>query len=82
MTLPTSAAVRARAAERRLCSRTTRPGHRSIRESCVPSILDKVLRIGEGRILKKLSGIADQVNKLEPGFADLSAEERRQQPAR
>ncbi|MET3975737.1 preprotein translocase subunit SecA [Cellulosimicrobium sp. TH-20] len=48
----------------------------------MPSILDKVLRIGEGRILKKLSGIADQVNKLEPGFEDLTDEELREETDR
>ena len=48
----------------------------------MPSILDKILRIGEGRILKKLSGIADQVNKLEPGFEDLTDEELREETDR
>ena len=38
----------------------------------MPTIVDKVLRIGEGRILKKLSGIAQQVNALEDSFVALS----------
>ncbi|WP_125774399.1 preprotein translocase subunit SecA [Antribacter gilvus] len=48
----------------------------------MPSILEKVLRIGEGRILKKLSSIADQVNRLEPSFTELSDEELREETAR
>jgi len=36
------------------------------------SILDKILRAGEGRILKKLESIAVQVNALEEDFVDLS----------
>src|SRR5665647_2804154 len=41
-------------------------------EQRVPSILDRVLRIGEGRILKKLANIAHQVNALEDSFSALS----------
>ncbi len=41
----------------------------------MPAILDKVLRFGEGRILKKLSGLADQINSLEPSFEDMTSEE-------
>jgi len=48
----------------------------------VPSILDRVLRIGEGRILKKLAGIADQVNALEPSFEALSDAELREETDR
>ena len=48
----------------------------------MPSILDKVLRIGEGRIVKKLSGIADQVNALEDSFAGLSDAELREETDR
>ncbi|WP_265521849.1 preprotein translocase subunit SecA [Oerskovia flava] len=48
----------------------------------MPAILDKVLRFGEGRILKKLSGMADQVNKLEPSFQDLTDEELREETDR
>ena len=36
------------------------------------SILDKILRAGEGRLLKKLESVAAQVNALEDDFADLS----------
>jgi len=48
----------------------------------VPSILDRVLRIGEGRILKKLAGIAEQVNALEPSFEALSDAELREETDR
>jgi preprotein translocase subunit SecA len=48
----------------------------------VPSIIDKVLRIGEGRILKKLSGLADQVNALEDSFTSLSDAELREETDR
>ncbi|MDO5721644.1 MAG: preprotein translocase subunit SecA [Actinomycetaceae bacterium] len=39
------------------------------------SIFDKILRIGEGRALRKLEGIADQVEALEDEFKALSDEE-------
>jgi len=48
----------------------------------VPSILDKVLSIGEGRILKKLANIADQVNALEDSFHSLSDAELREETDR
>ena len=48
----------------------------------MPSILDKVLSIGEGRILKKLANIADQVNALEDSFHTLSDAELREETDR
>ena len=45
-------------------------------------IVEKLLRAGEGRILKKLEGIAAQVNALEDGFADLTDEELKQETAK
>ncbi len=39
------------------------------------SIFDKILRIGEGRALRKLEAIADQVDALEDDFRELSTEE-------
>jgi preprotein translocase subunit SecA len=48
----------------------------------VPSILDRVLSIGEGRILKKLANIADQVNALEDSFHTLSDAELREETDR
>ena len=46
------------------------------------AILDKVLRLGEGRILKKLSGIAQQVNALEDAFESLTDAELREETDR
>ncbi|MBD9698968.1 preprotein translocase subunit SecA [Flavimobilis sp. GY10621] len=46
------------------------------------AILEKVLRLGEGRILKKLSGVAAQVNRLEDSFTALSDEELREETTR
>jgi preprotein translocase subunit SecA len=38
----------------------------------VPAIIDSVLRAGEGKILRKLKRIADQVNSIEKDFAALT----------
>ena len=38
----------------------------------MPVIIDKVLRTGEGKILRKLARIADQVNSIEEDFEKLS----------
>ncbi|MBF0687243.1 MAG: preprotein translocase subunit SecA [Cellulomonas sp.] len=46
------------------------------------AILEKVLRLGEGRILKKLSGVAAQVNALEDSFTSLSDAELREETDR
>jgi preprotein translocase subunit SecA len=43
----------------------------------VANILDKVLRIGEGRVLRKLEQLAKAVNELEEGFTHLTDEELR-----
>lgn len=48
----------------------------------MPAILEKVLRLGEGRILKKLSGVAQQVNALEDSFTSLSDAELREETDR
>ena len=48
----------------------------------MPAILEKVLRLGEGRIVKKLSGIAQQVNTLEDSFVALSDAELREETDR
>ncbi|MFM1950877.1 MAG: preprotein translocase subunit SecA [Actinomycetota bacterium] len=39
------------------------------------SIIDKLLRAGEGKLLRKLQSIAAQVNALEPDFQSLTDEE-------
>lgn len=41
----------------------------------MPAILEKILRIGEGRTLKKLTALAEQVNQLESSFTELSDDE-------
>ncbi|GAA2725954.1 preprotein translocase subunit SecA [Cellulomonas aerilata] len=48
----------------------------------MPAILEKVLRFGEGRIVKKLSGLAAQVNALEDSFTALSDTELREETDR
>ena len=42
-------------------------------------LLDKMLHMGEGRTLKKLRAVADQVNSIEPDFLEMSDEELRGQ---
>src|SRR5690349_24005574 len=41
----------------------------------VPVILDKLLRIGEGKILRQLEGISKAVNAIEDDFVAMSDEE-------
>ena len=43
----------------------------------MPAIIDSVLRAGEGKLLRKLSRIASQVNSIEEDFAALSDAELR-----
>ena len=43
----------------------------------MPAIIDKVLRAGEGKTLRQLKRIADQVNSIEEDFAALSDAELR-----
>ncbi|MDR0945758.1 MAG: preprotein translocase subunit SecA [Bifidobacteriaceae bacterium] len=45
-------------------------------------ILDKILRMGEGKTLRKLQGIVDQVNALEPAYVDMTDEELREETDR
>ncbi len=45
----------------------------------VVSILDRILRMGEGRVLKKLQGIASQVNALESSYQELTDAELREE---
>jgi len=48
----------------------------------VPKIVEKLLRAGEGRIVKKLAGLANQVNALEDDFVRLSDAELREETDR
>jgi preprotein translocase subunit SecA len=43
----------------------------------VPALFDKMLRAGEGKILRKLSSIAGQVNSIEDDFVAMSDAELR-----
>jgi preprotein translocase subunit SecA len=43
----------------------------------VPAVIDKILRAGEGKLLRKLSRIADQVNSIEEDFVAMSDAELR-----
>ena len=45
----------------------------------VPAIIDKLLRAGEGKIVRKLEGIAKQVNAIEDDFVSMTDEELRGQ---
>src|SRR3954463_12742774 len=45
------------------------------------AVIEKLLRAGEGRTLKKLQGIAKQVNALEADFEKLTDEELRDETA-
>ena len=38
----------------------------------MPVVIDKILRAGEGKVLRKLKRIADQVNSIEEDFVDMS----------
>ena len=38
----------------------------------MPVIIDKLLRIGEGKILRQLEGIAQAVNAIEDDFVAMS----------
>ncbi len=47
----------------------------------MPALLDKILRIGEGKIIRHLEGVAKQVNAIEDDFVAMSDEELRGQTA-
>ncbi len=43
----------------------------------MPVVIDKILRAGEGKVLRKLKRIADQVNSIEEDFVEMSDAELR-----
>jgi preprotein translocase subunit SecA len=43
----------------------------------VPALFDKIMRVGEGKILRTLKGLADQVNAIEDSYTDLTDAELR-----
>src|SRR5262249_4975126 len=49
----------------------------TLRRHRVPALFDKVLRAGEGKILRKLTAISKQVNAIEDEFVAMSDEELR-----
>ena len=44
----------------------------------MPAILDRILRAGEGRVLKELTKVAEAVNSHEPNISRLSDDELRE----
>ena len=46
----------------------------------MPAILDKLLRIGEGKILRQLEAIAKAVNAIEDDFVAMTDEELQARP--
>ena len=50
---------------------------RASRLKSVPKVIDKILRAGEGKIVKQLEGIAKQVNQLEDDFTSMTDDELR-----
>ena len=55
------------------------PDRPSTTETRVPALLDKLMRAGEGKILKKLHRIAEQVNLVEEDFVSLTDAELREE---
>jgi len=49
----------------------------SVGSSVVPAIIDKILRLGEGKILRQLEGISKAVNAIEDDFVAMSDDELR-----
>ncbi|WP_433464424.1 preprotein translocase subunit SecA [Spirillospora sp. CA-128828] len=45
----------------------------------MPPVIDKILRAGEGKILRKLKKLADQVNSIEEDYLEMSDAELREQ---
>ncbi|GAA2424030.1 preprotein translocase subunit SecA [Actinomadura vinacea] len=45
----------------------------------MPPVIDKILRAGEGKILRKLKKLADQVNSIEDDYLEMSDAELREQ---
>ena len=46
----------------------------------MPAIIDKILRIGEGKILRQLEAIAKAVNAIEDDFVAMCDDELRGRP--
>src|SRR5699024_3598759 len=48
-------------------------------ENVSVAIMDRLLRVGEGKMLRRLKRIADQVNSIEPDFEEMGDDELRGQ---
>ena len=46
----------------------------------MPAIIDKILRMGEGKILRQLEAVAKAVNAIEDEFDAMSDDELRARP--
>src|SRR3954467_1291956 len=58
------------------------PAHQTTQEPThVPAILDKILRIGEGKILRQLEAVSRAVNAIEDDFVSMSDAELQAQTA-
>src|SRR4051794_1319961 len=57
-------------------------GRETTRSRRGPKVLDKILRAGEGRVLRRLSAMADQVDALEDEFSSMSDAELREETDR
>ena len=53
----------------------------SVREPVSVALMDRLLRVGEGKLLKQLKGIANQVNAIEDDFVAMDDDELRGQTA-
>src|SRR3954470_3412661 len=58
-----------------VAGRRARPQSERKGDDSVVSVLEKVLRVGEGRVLRRLENYARQVNELEDDFTHLTDEE-------
>src|SRR5450432_535541 len=70
----------------RFCAAPAQPGQRPSRSRSVPrsryfvpALFDKIMRAGEGKIVRQLTAVSDQVNSIEPEFEALTDAELRAQ---
>src|SRR5450432_687632 len=70
----------------RFCAAPAQPGQRPSRSRSVPrsryfvpALFDKIMRAGEGKIVRQLKAVSDQVNSIEPEFEALTDAELRAQ---
>src|SRR5271170_6343548 len=75
--MPLACPVKRSGAAARRAYRATEPDDPARSATQVPAIIDSVLRAGEGKTLRKLKRIAEQVNSIEEDFAALSDAELR-----